>query len=103
MVSKGFFLDLMTFLTHVNIRPNDFLKSIILCTTIPGQPPPHEAAGTYPPAVGQEDDKAELNAALATHAMFLWEQLLCSFINVGVISIGKRSCGSNGHAPKLFH
>ena len=32
----------------------------------PGQPPPHEAAGTYPPAVGQEDDKAELNAALAT-------------------------------------
>ena len=28
--------------------------------TPPGQPPPHEAAGTYPPAVGQEDDKAEL-------------------------------------------
>ena len=35
MVSKGFFLDLMTFLTHINIRPNEFLKSIFLCTTIP--------------------------------------------------------------------
>ena len=34
MVSKGFFLDLMTFLTLINIRPNDFLKSIFLCTTI---------------------------------------------------------------------
>ena len=34
--------------------------------TPPGQPSPHEAAGTYPPAVGQEDDKAELIAALVT-------------------------------------
>ena len=40
MVSKRFFLDLMTFLTHINIRPNDFLKSIILCTTILCHPSP---------------------------------------------------------------
>ena len=33
-VSKGFFLDLITFLTHLNIRPNECLKSIFLCTTI---------------------------------------------------------------------
>ena len=34
MVLKEFFLDLMIFLTHINIRPNEFLKSIFLCTTI---------------------------------------------------------------------
>ena len=34
MVLKEFFLDLMIFLTHINIRPNKFLKSIFLCTTI---------------------------------------------------------------------
>ena len=34
MVLKEFFLDLMIFLTHINVRPNKFLKSIFLSTTI---------------------------------------------------------------------
>ena len=34
MVLKKFFLDLMIFLTHINIRHKEFLKPIFLCTTI---------------------------------------------------------------------
>ena len=35
-------MDIVIFLTHINIRPNDFLKSIFLCTTIAGQKCPAE-------------------------------------------------------------
>ena len=45
MVSKGFFLDLMTFLTHIIVRPNDFLKPIFLCTTILCQTVQHRCGG----------------------------------------------------------
>ena len=37
MISKGFFLDLLTFLTQINGRPKEFPESIFLCTTIPLQ------------------------------------------------------------------
>ena len=40
-----------------------------------------EVAGTYPPALGLEDIKAQPIAALVTNTLSLREQLLCCFVN----------------------
>ena len=92
---KEFFLDLMIFLTHINVRPNEFLKSIFLCTTIP-----HRSRDALSPVCGIFIPSVTIQSYKQIWIFLVFPQVIILEFVFLVASVDEFTCRMQGNEPR---